>query len=164
MTDVFQEFQGASDPSSDWEYLQFTDMKTRQGPSGTYYRLTCLKDDGGPEIHATCDGRYREHLRPYLDLLLKSRNGLCTERPVVPLFEGDDGKWRLSTRAAEQDYPEVRNAKHVETQEAPVPEGSATRLQVSVSRDIAVRFKRIAAEHGMAHTDYLLQLINATLT
>lgn len=139
-------------------------MKTVQGLTGTFYRLTCLSNDGSTEIHATCDEKYREHLRPYLDLLVKSKEGLATETPVVPVFQGDDTKWRFSWIGAEKDYPEVKERAR-QNGATPTTNGAGvTRLQVNVNTTLANRFKKAALERGMAHTDLLLQLIRDTVT
>lgn len=162
--DVFDHFAPATDsPSGLWGYYPLTGCKTIKGFTGTFFRLTCTGDNG-EEISATCDNRYREHLRPYLDLLVKSQEGTSTEAPVVPLFHGDDGRWRFSWLGAQHDYPELHPHRTADSGTPSSPEGVATRLQVSVSQDLADRFKMRARANGMTHTDLLLELIRGSVT
>lgn len=159
--DVFERFiPVAADTAPSWEYFQLEQVESINGPTGLYFQLICQSQDGSGEIHATCDNRYREHLRPYLELLVQSREGVSTEGPVVPLFLGKDSRWRFSWIGAEKDYPELRPRTA-----APLPErDGATRLQVSVSHDLAHRFKAAAFERGMTHTDFLLRLVRDSVT
>lgn len=160
--DVFERFiPVAADTSTSWEYFQLEQAESINGPTGLYFQLICQSQDGGSELHATCDNRYREHLRPYLELLVKSREGVSTEAPCVPLFLGKDGRWRFSWIGAEKDYPELRDRNRPTS---PPERDGATRLQVSVSHDLANRFKAAAFERGMTHTDLLLRLVRDSVT
>lgn len=168
--DVFDRFTAPDASQTIWGYYPLKACKTIKGFTGTFYRLTC-SDDTGQEIIATCDEKHREHLRPYLELLVMSEDGTShTESPATPLFQGRDGGWRFSWLGAEHDHPELELAERARTPTTPspsthsAPEDGATRLQVSVSRDLAHRFKGAAAARGTSHTDLLLQLIRSTVT
>ena len=162
-TDVFEQFTSAESTTS-CQWLQLQDMKPIKALTGTFYRLTCLADDGATEIQATCDEKWREHLRPYIDLLVKSRDGHSTETPVVPVFRGDDGKWRFAWRGAERDYAHLKDRGPTSSTTKSPSGTEVTRLQVSVTAAMAERFKIVAQERGLAHTELLLQLIRDTVT
>lgn len=156
--DVFDQFP--VEPEGGPKYHRLVKFAQVDGPNGRYYRLTC-QDDGEPEITATCDEAHREHLRPFLDLLVKSEQGLDCEMPLVPLFQGRDGKFRFSTFAAERDYPEIKDHRDIS---APSNGSGVTRLQVSCPTSLATEFKKVALNRNMAHTDLLLKLVRDTVT
>lgn len=167
--DVFEHFSPTNaEKGVTWQYYPLTDCQTINGSTGTFYKLSCTGNDGEAEVIATCDGKYKEHLRPYLELLHGYKEDpISVETPVVPVFHGDDGRWRFSWYGAERDYPDTKRLR--EQKEAPSPPNgktavTATRLQVSVSSKLATEFKTAALRRGMSHTDLLLQLVRDTVT
>ena len=153
-------------PNLDCAYYQLVSASRVEGPSGVYCRLVCSDCDLGQEIVATADERYFEQLRPFLTILRDSNlDHLGVEPPVIPLFQGRDGKWRFSHLAAERDYPESTQLPEVV---APQPDQTLDerpyRLQITVTRSLAARFKKAAAEQGLKHSDLLLQLIRGATT
>lgn len=148
-------------------YLTLTDAVPLSGPHGRYIKLVCLDTEDLP-IEATADSRYFHLLEPYIEVLRQFRRGLNDDAlPMVPVFKGEDGKWRFSWLAAGRDFPE-----RVKSESAPAPTytpdpsmaGRAFRMQVSVPGALAEQFKQHAAQRGCTHTDLLLTLIREAVT
>jgi hypothetical protein len=148
-------------------YLPLSDAIPCQGPHGLYIKLYCLDADELP-IEATADARHFHLLEPYIDALRQQRQDyLGVETPVVPVFQGEDNKWRFSWISASREHPELVKPETPALEPYtpdPEMEGRAYRMQVSVPGSLAERFKAHAAQRGMRHTDLLLTLIRSALT
>lgn len=154
-------------PSVSCLYLTLTDACPGESAHGRYIKLYCLDADDLP-IEAMADHRHFHLLEPYIDLLRQHRQApLQSDQPVIPVFKGDDGRWRFSWRAATRDYPELASAEPAASP-AYTPDSAmasrAFRLQVSVPGSLAEAFKAHAAQRGMRHTDLLLTMIQHAVT
>lgn len=160
-------FTEVAPPSIECLYLPLTDACPCESAHGRYIKLYCLDADDLP-IEATADNRHFHLLEPYIDLLRKHRQNYAQwEQPVIPIFKGDDAKWRFSWRAAARDYPELAVSELTPPPAYtidPVMAARAFRLQVSVPGSLAEAFKAHAAQRGMRHTDLLLTMIRNAVT
>ena len=148
----------------DWRYLPLEGISVVKGQFGRFARLSCAVDEAGPELCATCDAKYFDHLRPYAELLAEhKRTPSFVERPVIPAFLGDDGKWRFSWRGAEKDYPELCRSFEAPQRVTGSP-NRPYRLQVTVTPELAQQFKQAAASKGLTHNEYLLDLVRKTVS
>lgn len=156
LDDLFREH---SPEASGCVYLPLTDAVPLTGPHGRFVKLVCI-DDAELPIEATADQRHFPLLEPYISELRRARQDSDMDWPVVPLFQGHDGKWRFSWHAARRDMPELAASPE------PEPEllDRAYRMQVSIPCTLAERFKATAAAKGMRHTDLLLALIRGAAT
>lgn len=159
MTALDDLFRETTPETSDCVYLPLTDAIPLSGPHGRFVKLVCIDDNDLP-LEATADQRHFQLLEPYINELRRSRQESDMDWPVIPLFQGHDGKWRFSWLAARRDRPELAAPPE------PAPEilDRAYRMQVSIPGTLAERFKAAAAAKGMRHTDLLLSLIRAAAT
>lgn len=161
--DLFAEDHDQPKPP-DWRYIPLHALNVVKGQFGRFARLTCLADEPGQEFSATCDAKYFEHLRPYAELLSEhQRTPGLVEHPVIPVFLGDDGKWRFSWRGAEHDYPQLRKSLVAPNRVTGTPD-RPYRLQVTVSPELAQQFKQTAASKGLTHNEYLLDLVRKNVS
>ena len=159
MSAIDQLFTEAQPNQTSCFYLPLTHVEPCSGIHGRYVKLVCVDADDLP-IEATADQKHFRLLEPYVEELRKARSETPGEYPVVPVFKGNDGRWRFSWLAAQKDHPHLANP------EADAPENvdRAFRLQVSVPGTLAYRFKRVAAQRGIPHTDLLLTLIREAVS
>lgn len=143
-------------------YLPLTDVIPCVGIHGRYVKLVCMDGDDLP-IEATADQRHFHLLEPYVEELRDYRNaGEGAEYPVIPLFKGNDNRWRFSWHAASRDNPSAAPSDPTIAPENDTPD-RAFRMQVSVPSSLAQRFKVAAQRRGLTHTDLLLSLIHQTV-
>lgn len=157
IAELFQEVP----PPPNCEYLLLSDATPCHGIHGPYIKLYCFDDTDLP-IEATADAKHFHLLEPYIEILRKARQSPGDfADTTIPVFKGDDGRWRFSWLAASRDYPDrVEPTPSPQTYVPdPAMEGRAFRMQVSVPGTLAERFKALAAQRGMRHTDLLLSLI-----
>lgn len=143
-------------------YLTLSDVTAHTGPYGRYLRLHCLDTEGLP-VDAIADERYFPLAEPYVQELRDSRNGEASDPPVIPVFLGNDRRWRFSWHAARRDNPAIPYPGPA-TPASPEHDDRAFRMQVSVPGTLANRFKATAASRGMAHTELLLTLIREAVS
>lgn len=149
-------------------YMTLEDAIPCEGVHGRYIKLVCVDGEGLP-VQASADARYFDLLEPYIELLRQARDPeSVTTNPVIPVFFGEDHKWRFSWLAAARDYPERAPALPSPGQPTPSTPAdlsdTAYRLQTSVPAELAHRFKQAALARGLTHTQFLTALIRSAVT
>lgn len=158
MSSLDQLFQETPESTSDFDYAQLTGVRPCNGIHGRFVKLLCLDEEGIP-IEATADQRHFHLLEPYFNELRVKSKDPDADWPVVPLFKGNDGRWRFSWHTAARDNPNLA----LQNQPTDISRG-VYRMQVSVPGDLAARFKQTAQSRGLSHTDFLMSLILDAVT
>lgn len=111
-----------------------------QGPSGEYLRLTGNNPNDEIDV-LTVDARFFDLIEPFIEAW---QEGVSDH---IPVFLGNNGKWRFSTRSA-----------------APVPTNdSDQRLRVSFPPEIAQQVRAKAARTKVSEHELVRSFVRAAL-